>query len=91
MKNALTILTFFVAVSATAQTVDSTKAKPANSLSKYQQPSRFEVKPAPNQAPAVQPNLVKKIDEKRVNSSYQYENGRVVGGKTTLQLGKKKN
>ena len=88
------MLIILASVSAVAQSVDSTKAKqPTNSLSKYQQPSQFGVKSTPNPSPIGQPdpNMVKKSEEKRVNSSYQYENGRVVGGKTTLQLGKKKN
>ncbi|WP_460972746.1 hypothetical protein [Spirosoma migulaei] len=96
MKYILLILMSCVSVVVTAQSIDSTKVKApkANTLSKYQQPSQYGIQPAPapNQIQSGQPNpdLVKKIEEKRVNSSYQYENGRITGGKTSLKLGKKK-
>ncbi|MVM31292.1 hypothetical protein GO755_14710 [Spirosoma sp. HMF4905] len=96
MRNSFFILISCVSLSAAAQSVDSTKtpAPKTNAFSKYQQPSQFGVQPAPvptkPQGAGVQPDMVKKLEDKRVNSSYQYENGRVTGGKTSIQLGKKK-
>ena len=83
-------------IAAVAQSIDTTKAKPTtNSFSKYQQPSQYGVQttPSPSPASAGQPNpdMVKKIEQKRVSSTYQYQNGRIIGGKTTLQFSKKKN
>ncbi|UFH53588.1 hypothetical protein [Spirosoma sp. KNUC1025] len=93
MKNVLFMLMLLASTSVLAQSTDSTKAKQTNALSKYRQPSQFGVKTDPTPAPTGQPNpaMLKKAEEKRINSSYQYENGRIVGGKTSLQLGKKKN
>lgn len=84
-----------LAVSAMGQSIDSTKAKPpTNAFSKYQQSSEFGVPTAPvavtQQTGHPQPGMIKKLEQKRVQSDYQYVNGRVVGGKTTLHFGKKK-
>lgn len=94
MNYTLPVLIACVSLSAAAQSVDSTKspAPKTNSLSKYQQPRQYGIQPAttPNQPQGEPLNMVKKVEDKSMNSSYRYENGRITGGKTSIKLGKKK-
>lgn len=92
MKILLCLPVAFVTVSVYAQATDSAKPKPTNSLSKFEQPSRFgAAQPQTTTAPAPLLKLPN-TPSGRVKSEYQYENGRITGGKTTLfQMGKKKN
>lgn len=91
MKAFLTTCMISLACVGYAQGVDTTKAKPATSLSKYQQPSRFGVTSStssPTSTSSV-PTFSNPA-QSRVQSKYIYENGRTTGGSTTWKLGKKK-
>lgn len=91
MKGALLAFITLSACIGWAQATDSLKTKPANSLSKYQQPSRFgPTQPATTSVGHQVPNF-EKTTQSRVKSTYTYDKGRITGGSTRVQLGKKKN
>ncbi|QHW00591.1 hypothetical protein [Spirosoma endbachense] len=81
-----------------AQQADSAKVQPKESknpsgLAKYKENGRFQSQlnvgsstATSGQTPALG---IEKPKNQRVESSYQYDNGRVTGGKTTLKFGKK--
>lgn len=59
-------------------------AKKPDYFSKYKKPATSTGKPQVNDT------WNTKKEEKKVESNYKYENGRVTGGETKLKLGKKK-
>ncbi|MBD2705221.1 hypothetical protein IC229_31660 [Spirosoma sp. BT702] len=92
MKTLLCLPIALATLSVYAQAPDSTKARPANSLSKFEQPSQFGVS-QPQTTTSTAPSIkLPSTPNKKIKSEYQYENGKIVGGKTTLfESGKKKN
>ncbi len=90
MKNLLKLMLFagIIAFNSTfAQKVDSTQTK-NDSTKKADYFSKYKKTPS-NTAPKINESWKTKPEEKKVESSYQTENGRTTGGKTTLKLGKK--
>ncbi len=98
--NLFLFLALFVITNAYAQKADSVKvphdstkgskdslkvpARKPDYFSKYKKPAGTSAKPQVNDT------WNAKKDEKKVESNYKYENGRVTGGETKLKLGKKK-
>ena len=92
MKTLLCLPIALSTLSAYAQTADSTKVKSATPFSKYEQPSRFGASQPQTTTTAAPLLTLPSTPSKGVKSEYQYENGRITGGKTTLfKAGKKKN
>ena len=71
----------------TKSSKDSLKVpeRKADYFSKYKKPT-----PADANKPKVNDTWNGKKEDKKVESNYKYENGRVTGGETKLKLGKKK-
>ena len=71
---------------------DSSKGKKDSLKVPERKPDYFSKykKPAPADKPRVNDTWNAKKEDKKVESNYKYENGRVVGGETKLKLGKKK-
>ncbi|SOD78284.1 hypothetical protein [Spirosoma fluviale] len=92
MKFSLTACLISLAYVGYAQGVDSTKkTQPTPPSATSQQPSRpatasLMLAPKPTQPVSTFGNPSKNP----VQSSYTYENGRIIGGSTTWKLGKKK-
>ena len=92
MNTLVCLLIALSTLSAYAQATDSTKAKSATPFSRYEQPSRFGVSQPQTTTTAAPLLTLPGTPNKGVKSEYQYENGRITGGKTTLfKTGKKKN
>jgi hypothetical protein len=99
LKTFLSCIAFLAGTAAFAQKADTVKtqqdstkgskdsltvpAKKPDYFSKYK-------KPAPTDKSKVNDTWNGKKEDKKVESNYKYENGRVVGGQTSLKLGKKK-
>ncbi len=84
-----------------AQSVDTTKMPTlkivkSDSLDPVQQQRAYKVDmmsqtPPPDTSKTKAPNFLEPYKAKRLESNYQYEEGKVSGGSTQLKLGKKKN
>lgn len=59
-------------------------ARKPDYFSKYKKPANTSTQPQVNET------WNNKKEEKKVESNYKYENGRITGGETRLKLGKKK-
>jgi hypothetical protein len=90
MKNLTKLLIFAGIISCNtifAQKVDSTKTQ-KDSTKKADYFSKYRKKPS-SISPQVKDTWTKKQGEKKVEFNYNIENGRVLGGETTIKLGKK--
>jgi hypothetical protein len=92
MKLILTTYLISLACVGYAQGVDSTKkTQPATSLYRYPQPDRLgntSVMSSPRSTTSIP--TFSNPNQNRVQSTYIYENGRVIGGSTTWKFGNKK-
>ena len=102
MKTLIPCLFFFAFLAYTsvfAQKADSVKTQQDSTNSSKdslkvpaRKPDYFSKykKTTPADKPKVNDTWNGKKEDKKVESNYKYENGRVVGGETKLKLGKKK-
>lgn len=100
MKFTFLFLLLGVSFSAIAQSVDTTKASTtliakSDSLMNTQETRTYKVDmmSQSQQRDTVRtkaPNFLESPKEKRLESNYNYDDGKVTGGSTQLKLGKKK-